>query len=100
MGTRQMRLSSDRIWEETYSLVLTWAGKSENQFEHCVSFAGLLFASGLAATATLTSILKQGDHVVAMDDLYGGRANLIIHLIVLLFGCLVFRSSKVVRIVF
>jgi len=33
---------------------------------------GLVFASGLAATATVMHTLKQGDHVIAMDDLYGG----------------------------
>jgi cystathionine gamma-lyase len=33
---------------------------------------GLLFSSGLAATSVLTHMLQSGDHVVAMDDLYGG----------------------------
>ncbi len=37
----------------------------------------LAFASGMAAEATLLlSILKQGDHVVAFDDLYGGTRRL------------------------
>jgi len=35
--------------------------------EHAITFA-----SGLAATSTITHLLKAGDHVVAMDDLYGG----------------------------
>jgi len=33
---------------------------------------GLVFASGLAATTTIMHLLKQGDHVLAGDDLYGG----------------------------
>jgi cystathionine gamma-lyase len=37
---------------------------------------GLAFASGLAATTTLLATLKQGDHVVASDDLYGGTVRL------------------------
>ena len=32
----------------------------------------ITFSSGLAATATVTQLLKSGEHVVAMDDLYGG----------------------------
>ena len=37
---------------------------------------GLAFASGLAASTATLSILKQGDHVVAMEDLYGGTYRL------------------------
>lgn len=37
---------------------------------------GLVFASGLAAITTLLATLKQGDHVVASDDLYGGTVRL------------------------
>merc|ERR550539_1003106 len=33
---------------------------------------GLCFASGSAATASITSILKTGDHIVSIDDVYGG----------------------------
>ncbi|MFQ5832544.1 MAG: trans-sulfuration enzyme family protein [Candidatus Thorarchaeota archaeon] len=37
----------------------------------------LAFASGMAAEATLLlSLLEQGDHVVAFDDLYGGSRRL------------------------
>ncbi|GFS99857.1 cystathionine gamma-lyase [Nephila pilipes] len=32
----------------------------------------LCFASGLAATLSLTYLLKSGDHVICFDDLYGG----------------------------
>jgi cystathionine beta-lyase/cystathionine gamma-synthase len=34
--------------------------------------SGMLFASGLAATTTLTHLLSAGDHIIAMDDVYGG----------------------------
>jgi cystathionine beta-lyase/cystathionine gamma-synthase len=37
---------------------------------------GLAFASGLAATSGLLSMLRPGDHVVANDDLYGGTYRL------------------------
>jgi cystathionine gamma-lyase len=33
---------------------------------------GLAFASGLAATSTITHLLHAGDHVICMDDVYGG----------------------------
>lgn len=33
---------------------------------------GLAFASGLAATSAVMSLLSSGDHVVSCDDLYGG----------------------------
>jgi cystathionine gamma-lyase len=38
--------------------------------------AGLAFASGLAATATILDLLDSGSHVVAMHDLYGGSYRL------------------------
>lgn len=37
---------------------------------------GFAFASGMAATATVLELLDTGDHVVAMDDLYGGSFRL------------------------
>jgi len=37
---------------------------------------GLCFASGLAATNTVLSLLRAGDEVVAMDDMYGGTFRL------------------------
>jgi len=37
---------------------------------------GFAFASGLAATATLLELMGSGDHVIAMDDLYGGSYRL------------------------
>ena len=41
---------------------------------YCLSpHAGIAAASGLAATTMLCQLLKSGDHIVAMDDLYGGQ---------------------------
>jgi len=37
---------------------------------------GLAFASGCAAATTIIHILKQGDHVVCFDDVYGGTFRL------------------------
>ena len=40
------------------------------------SSAGYAFASGMSATATVLELLDSGDHVIAMDDLYGGTYRL------------------------
>jgi cystathionine gamma-lyase len=50
-------------------------------FERCIAdlesgAAGFAFASGLAGMATVLELLGPGDHVVAMDDLYGGSFRL------------------------
>lgn len=50
-------------------------------YEACVAdleggVAGFAFASGMAATATVLELLDSGDHVIAMDDLYGGSLRL------------------------
>jgi len=50
-------------------------------YEACVAdleggVAGFAFASGMAATATVLELLDSGDHVIAMDDLYGGSYRL------------------------
>ena len=50
-------------------------------FERCIAdleggSRGFAFASGMAATATLLELLDSGDHLVAMDDLYGGTFRL------------------------
>jgi cystathionine gamma-lyase len=37
---------------------------------------GFAFASGMAATATIIELLDASDHVLAMDDLYGGTNRL------------------------
>ncbi|MBC7754983.1 MAG: cystathionine gamma-synthase [Moraxellaceae bacterium] len=50
-------------------------------YENCIANLesakyGFAFASGCAATTTIMHMLKQGDHVVAMDDMYGGTFRL------------------------
>lgn len=50
-------------------------------YERCVAALeggtrGFAFASGLAATSTMLELLDSGDHVIAMDDLYGGSYRL------------------------
>ena len=50
-------------------------------YERCIAdleggTRGFAFASGMAATATLLELVDAGDHVVAMDDLYGGSFRL------------------------
>ncbi|MDR6842912.1 cystathionine gamma-synthase [Pseudoxanthomonas sacheonensis] len=37
---------------------------------------GFAFASGMAATSTVLELLDSGDHVIAMDDIYGGTYRL------------------------
>jgi cystathionine beta-lyase/cystathionine gamma-synthase len=44
--------------------------------EQDVSFGGFAFSSGMAAVNTVLDLLDCGDHVVAMDDLYGGTHRL------------------------
>ncbi|MDI1254184.1 cystathionine gamma-synthase [Thermomonas sp.] len=50
-------------------------------YERCIASLeggsrGFAFASGLAATSTLLELLDSGDHVIAMDDIYGGSYRL------------------------
>src|SRR5688572_25695918 len=50
-------------------------------FERCVADlenaqAGFAFASGMAAISTILELLNPGDHVIAMNDLYGGTVRL------------------------
>ena len=50
-------------------------------WERCVAALeggarGFAFGSGLAATSTTLELLDSGDHVIAMDDLYGGSYRL------------------------
>ncbi len=40
---------------------------------------GLAFASGLAAIDTVLKLLKSGDEIVAVDDIYGGAYRLFTH---------------------
>eukprot|EP00741_Cyanophora_paradoxa_P020967 tig00021319_g20241.t1 len=46
-------------------------------FEECIAALekgrfGLAFSSGLACTTTIVHLLKSGDHVLVVDDVYGG----------------------------
>lgn len=50
-------------------------------YERCVADLesgerGFAFASGMASTATILELLEPGDHVVVMDDVYGGTYRL------------------------
>lgn len=50
-------------------------------YERCIAnlengVAGFAFASGMAAINTLLDLVKPGDHIIAMDDLYGGTIRL------------------------
>lgn len=50
-------------------------------YERCIAdlengHAGFAFASGMAAINTLLELLNPGDHVIGMDDLYGGTVRL------------------------
>lgn len=54
---------------------------TRDAYEKCIAdleggSKGLAFASGMAATATVLELLDSGDHVVAIDDLYGGSFRL------------------------
>lgn len=54
---------------------------TRNAFEECMAnleggARGFAFSSGCAATTTVLHLLKSGDHVVAMDDMYGGTFRL------------------------
>jgi cystathionine gamma-lyase len=50
-------------------------------YENCLASLeegkyGFAFASGCAATTTILHLFKQGDHVIAGDDMYGGTFRL------------------------
>jgi len=54
---------------------------TRSAYEQCIAdlesgSRGFAFASGMAATATVLELLDSGDHVVAIDDLYGGSFRL------------------------
>ncbi|MFC1777308.1 trans-sulfuration enzyme family protein [Pseudomonadota bacterium] len=54
---------------------------TRSAYEQCIAdlesgSRGFAFASGMAATSTVLELLDSGDHVVAMDDLYGGSFRL------------------------
>jgi cystathionine gamma-lyase len=50
-------------------------------YERCIADlengqAGFAFASGMAAINTILELLSPGDHIIGMDDLYGGTVRL------------------------
>ncbi|BCT91860.1 cystathionine gamma-synthase [Lysobacter helvus] len=50
-------------------------------YERCIAALeggtrGYAFGSGLAATSTLLELFDSGDHIIAMDDVYGGTFRL------------------------
>jgi cystathionine beta-lyase len=54
---------------------------TRSAYEDCIASLesgahGFAFASGMAAINTVIDILDAGDHVIAMDDLYGGSFRL------------------------
>lgn len=54
---------------------------TRSAYEQCIAdleggSRGFAFASGMAATSTILELLDSGDHIVAMDDLYGGTFRL------------------------
>ncbi len=55
---------------------------TRDAYEKCVADLesgerGFAFASGMAAIATVLELLKPGDHLIAIDDLYGGTYRLL-----------------------
>lgn len=54
---------------------------TRDAYEGCIASLesgeyGFAFASGMAAINTIVDLLDSGDHVIAMDDLYGGTYRL------------------------
>lgn len=52
-----------------------------NTLEECLAALdggnhGFAFASGLGAITSIVAMLSKGDHIVAMDELYGGTSLL------------------------
>lgn len=67
------------LWTEQSTVSLDQEGEGGGGCSVSVSDlrwppAGLAVASGLAATVTITHMLKAGDGIVCMDDVYGGEA--------------------------
>jgi cystathionine gamma-lyase len=72
----QMSPGDHQGWEYSRS-----HNPTRDAYEKCIAdleggSRGLAFASGMAATSTVLELLDSGDHVVAMDDLYGGTFRL------------------------
>ena len=61
------------------------ANPTRKAFEECIAslengVAGFGFSSGVAAISACVELLSPGDHVIAMNDLYGGTAVSYTHL--------------------
>ncbi|KAL3868235.1 hypothetical protein ACJMK2_041066 [Sinanodonta woodiana] len=57
---------------------------TRNCLEKCIAALedgkhGLVFSSGLAAMQTITFLLQHGDHIVSMNDVYGGSNRFFRH---------------------
>lgn len=55
---------------------------TRDAYEQCIADLesgerGFAFAFGMAATATVLELLNPGDHIIAMDDLYGGTFRIL-----------------------
>ena len=55
---------------------------TRDAYENCVADLesgkrGFAFASGMAAIATILELLKPGDHLIAIDDVYGGTYRIL-----------------------
>ncbi len=55
---------------------------TRDAYEQCIAdlesgTRGFAFASGMAAIATILELLKPGDHLIAVDDLYGGTYRIL-----------------------
>lgn len=55
---------------------------TRDAYEKCITdlesgTRGFAFASGMAAIATILELLKPGDHLIAVDDLYGGTYRIL-----------------------
>jgi cystathionine beta-lyase/cystathionine gamma-synthase len=55
---------------------------TRDAYEKCIAdlesgTRGFAFASGMATIATILEVLKPGDHLIAVDDLYGGTYRLL-----------------------
>lgn len=55
---------------------------TRDAYEKCVAdlesgAQGFAFASGMAAIGTILELLKPGDHVIAIDDVYGGTYRIL-----------------------
>ena len=46
-----------------------------NVLSICFHLTGITSSSGLAATATVVHLLQAGDHLLCMNDVYGGEST-------------------------